>query len=164
MPTINKQVLELLLVEMSKHTLNSAITIYKILEKQGLKYASLAKHIAKGNNFIGFCTNRYLQIVAKWQTGLIINNSANANILLDHIKIAMAYQYARYIINEYNKLHNENNSCTIKEISLLKIRALHTTVFAQFGLSSDVWILAIPFKVYDYCYIFKNWLRKPYFK
>ncbi|MFD1259973.1 hypothetical protein [Entomomonas asaccharolytica] len=162
MPTINKHVVELLLVEMSKLSLNSAITIYNILEKQGLKYASLAKCIAKGNNLIGFCTNHYLQTVAKWQTGLIINNHANADILLDHIKIAMAYQYAQYIIDKYNKSHDKNNNCIIQQISLTKIRELHSKVFTQFGLSSDVWILAIPFKIYDCLDALKQQYRKTY--
>lgn len=156
MPTVNKQIISQLLEQMSQHTLGSAIEIYKLLEKQGLSYASLARRIAKGNNFIGFCTNRYLQIVANWQANLIISNDANADIQLDTIKIAMAYHYARYIINEYNKLHNENGSCVIQQIPLIKIRELHTEVFAKFGLSSDVWILAIPFKIYDYLRLLTN--------
>ena len=162
MPTINKQIINLLLQQMSLHTLSSALEIYNILEKQGLKYASLAKCIAKGNNLIGFCTNHYLRTVAKWQTGLIINNHTNADILLDHIKIAMAYQYAQYIIDKYNKLHNKNNNCIIQQISLTKIRELHTKVFTQFGLSSDVWILAITFKIYDCLDALKQQYRKTY--
>ncbi len=162
MPTVNKQIINLLLEQMSQHTLTSAIEIYNILEKQGLKYASLAKRIAKGNNFIGFCTNNYLQIVAKWQAKLIIANKSTAAIQLDSIKIAMAYHYARYIINEYNRFHDKNNSCIIQQISLTKIRELHTKVFAQFGLSEDVWILSIPFKAYNYLYQLKKYYSKTY--
>lgn len=159
MPNITNTVIDKLLIEMSKNTLSGAISIYELLERHGLKYAKLAKRIAKGDNLIGFCTNKYLQFVAKWQTGLIINNSSQADILLDTIKIAMANEYARYIINEYNKF-NLFNHYRIQEINLLKIRELHTKVFNQFGLTEDVWILSIPFKVYDYCWTFKNWLRK----
>lgn len=156
MPTVNKQIIDLLLAQMRQYTLSSAVEIYNILEKQGLKYATLAKRIIKEDSFIGFCTNKYLQLIAKWQNGLIINNSLNADILLDGIKIAMAYEYARYIIDQYNKLHDIDNSCIIQQIPLKKIRALHSKVFAEFGLTEDVWILAIPFKIYDYLCNFKS--------
>lgn len=130
-----------------QNSFSNALAIYQILANQGLNYAKLAIGIADNSTLTGFITNKYLQLIAKWKFQIIISNQTNADIVLNDIKIAMAYEYARYIIKRYDQ--QRVTSLELINISFIKIRELHTKVFSEFGLSSEVWILFIPFRVFD---------------
>lgn len=158
MTYITMQIRNKLLNLMAQQGLTSAISIYHLLEKQGLRYATLAKGIAKGNTAIGLVTNVYLQLIARYKLHKIINNQANADIPLDNIKIAMAHAYAQFIIQQFDQ--QDSNVCIIKEITLSTVRTLHTKVFNDFGLGTEVWILAIPFKLLDNLISIRNYLLK----
>lgn len=153
--------LEQLVKQQSKE---SAIEIYSVLVKQGFKYARLAKGVAKGNTLIGILTIYYLQIMAKKQTGKIIGNKENCDIQLDKIKIQMANEYAQYIIDQYDNAPKITEQLLIKEITLITMRTLHSKVFKSFELSTDVWILAIPFKLLDRIILLKKHLLKEKFQ